>query len=218
VTQPQQDGNIATKLLLVEGNDDLRFFHAMYQSLGISDVTVSSYNGKRNLGNDLSERVRSPGFQTVSSVGIVRDADESSHSAFDSVVGALRRVNLPIPDAPAIPIERNGLHVSVLIIPPEEKTGELENVCLGSIEGTPDMLCVESYFDCLSNVEPPIATNQIAKARLHSYLAPGPIRITQDGELARRQPALRLGEAAEAGVWDWSSPAFERVADFLRNL
>ena len=207
MTLPQQNGTIATRLLLVEGNDDLRFFQAMAKYLGKIDIAVCSYNGKSNLGNDLSDRVRSPEFQAVSSLGIVRDADESSHSAFDSVVGALRRVNLPIPDAPAIPIERNGLRVSVLIIPPEEETGELENVCLGSIEGTPDMLCVESYFDCLSNVEPPIAANRMAKARLHSYLAPGPIRITQDGitqdgELARRQPALRLGEAAEAGVWD----------------
>ena len=170
MTQPKQHDSIATKLLLVEGNDDLRFFQAMYQSLGISDVTVSSYNGKRNLGNDLSERVRSPGFQTVSGVGIVRDADESSHSAFDSVVGALRRVNLPIPDAPAIPIERDGLRISVLILPPDDDCGELENVCLGSIEGSGEMECVESYITCLRNLEPSIAANHMAKARLHSYL------------------------------------------------
>lgn len=78
--------------------------------------------------------------------------------------------------------------------------------------------CVESYFDCLSNVEPSIASNHLAKARLHSYLAIGPIRTTQDGNIVRRRPALRLGEAAEAGVWDWSSLVFEKIADFLRNL
>ena len=48
MTLPQQNGAIATKLLLVEGNDDLRFFNAMLQHLetteGIADE--SSFNGK----------------------------------------------------------------------------------------------------------------------------------------------------------------------------
>ena len=218
MTQPQPDGSIATKLLLVEGNDDLRFFRAMLGSRGIADVTVSSYNGKANLGNDLSARIRESEFHAVSSLGVVRDADDNSQSAFDSVVGSLQRAKLPTPDAANVPIERNGLRISVLILPPDDDCGELENVCLSSVEGIPDMQCVESYFDCLSNVEPSIAANHMAKARLNSYLAIGPVHTTNDGSITRRRPALRLGEAAEAGVWDWSSPAFERVADFLRDL
>lgn len=218
MTLSQQNGTIATRLLLVEGNDDLRFFRALSRSIGTNDVVVDTYNGKPNLGNDLSDRVRSPVFQAVSSLGIVRDADDSSQAAFDSVIGSLRRVNLPTPDAPAAPVEQDGLRVSVLILPPGAEQGELENVCLSSIEGAPDLQCVESYFDCPSRVEPSISTNHIAKARVHSYLAIGPVRTTQEGNITRRQPALRLGEAAEAGVWDWTSPAFERVANFLQNL
>ena len=218
MTLPQQNGAIATKLLLVEGNDDLRFFKALSQAIGIDDVIVGSYNGKPNLRNDLSDRVRSPGFHAVSSLGIVRDADDSSQAAFDSVIGSLRRVNLPTPDAPAMPIEQDGLRVSILILPPDAEQGELENVCLSSIAGTPDLQCVESYFDCLSKVEPSISANHIAKARLHSYLAIGSVYTTDDGNITRRRPALRLGEAAEAGVWDWSSTAFQQIEDFLRNL
>ena len=218
MTLPQQIGTIATKLVLVEGNDDLRFFRALSRSIGTDDIVIDTYNGKSKLGNDLSDRVRSPGFQAVSSPGIVRDADDSSQAAFDSVIGSLRRVNLPTPDAPAMPIEQDGLRVSILILPPDAEQGELENVCLSSIEGTPDLQCVESYFDCLSKVEPSISANHIAKARLHSYLSIGPVHTTDDDNITRRRPALRLGEAAEAGVWDWTSPAFERVANFLQNL
>ena len=191
---------------------------AMLGSLGITDVTMSIYNGKANLGNDLSARIRESEFQAVSSLGIVRDADDSSQSAFHSVVGSLQRANLPTPNAPTIPMERDGLRISVLILPPGDDCGELENVCLSSVAGITDMQCVESYFDCLSNVEPSIAANHMAKARLHSYLAIGPVHTTDDDHITRRRPALRLGEAAEAGVWNWSSPAFEKVADFLRNL
>lgn len=215
---PEQSGGIATKLLLVEGSDDRRFFRAFSRGLGIADIEVGNFNGKSNLGNDLSARVRSPEFHTVSSLGIVRDADESSQSAFDSVIGSLRRAELPTPDGPIIPIEHDGMRISVLILPPEDEQGELENVCLSSIEGVSDMRCLESYFDCLSIVEPSITANHMSKARLHSYLAIGPVHTSSDGNMTRRRPALRLGEAAEAGVWDWSSPAFDKVAEFLRNL
>ena len=211
-------GPVSSKLLLVEGNDDRRFFGAMREHLGVTGIEIDSYNGKDKLRNDLAERVRNPDFQTVASLGIVRDADNSSQSAFESVRGSLRRADLPVPDAPATPIERDGLRVSVLILPPDDDKGELENVCLNSIESAADLQCVETYFDCLSKVEPLISANHLAKARLHSYLAAGPVYATQGNESARRRPGLRLGEAAEAGVWDWSSPAFDRVVEFLRNL
>ena len=211
-------GSTQRRLLLVEGNDDLRFFGAMSEHLAISGIEISSYHGKDKLRNDLSDRVRNPDFPTVSSLGIVRDADESSQSAFDSIIGSLRRVGLPTPDAPVVPKESDGLRVSVLIIPPNETRGELENVCLSSIEGTLDWQCVESYLDCLSMSEPPVQENNKAKVRLHSYLAAGPIHATDDGNISRRRPALRLGEAAEAGVWDWTSPAFEQLSNFLRDL
>ena len=206
------------KLLLVEGNDDLRFFGAMSKHLVLNSIEISSYNAKANLRNDLAERVRNPDFQTVTSLGIVRDADESAQSAFDSVIGSLRRAGLPTPDAPVVPIESDGLQVSVLILPPNETRGELEDVCLSSMEGTLDLQCVESYLDCLSKSGPPVYENNKAKVRLHSYLAAGPVRATQSRQPARRQPGLRLGEAAEAGVWNWSSPAFERLSEFLRDL
>ena len=222
MTPPQRNGSTITKLLLVEGNDDLRFFRALSRSIGTNDVAVDSYNGKSNLRNDLAERVRNPGFQTVTSLGIVRDADNNSQSAFDSVIGSLRIVNLPAPDTPTIPIERDGLRVSVLIVPPNDEQGELENVCLNSIEGTPDLECVEGYLACISNAGPPIAGNRLAKAKVHAYLSGGPLPKFLTGapneSTGRRQPGLRLGESADRRVWDWASPAFTPLIGFLRNL
>ena len=124
------------KLLLVEGNDDLRFFGAMSKHLAINGIEISSYNGKDNLRNDLAERVRNPDFPSVTSLGIVRDADNSSQSAFDSVAGSLRRAGMPTPYGPMAPIERGGLRISVLILPPDDEEGELENVCLRSVAGS----------------------------------------------------------------------------------
>ena len=194
----------------------------MSEHLAINDIEIDSYNGKPNLRNDLAERVRNPDFQTVTSLGIVRDADENSQSAFESVISSLRRAGLPTPDERATPTEQDGLRISVLILPPEDDTGELENVCLSSIEGTPDLECVESYLTCISNAGTPIADNRLAKAKIHAYLAGCPTPLFFTGEpnesTGRRQPGLRLGEAADRRVWDWSSPAFAPLIGFLRNL
>ena len=54
-----------------------------------------------------------------------------------------------------------------------------------------------------------MADHGLAKTKVHTYLAVG-----IDG----KDPGLRLGEAAEAGVWDWNSPAFAQITDFLSKL
>ena len=132
-SQPMAAGS--EKLLLVEGTDDRRLFGALAGHLGINGIAIESYNGKPNLGNDLADRVRSPNFRAYSSIGIVRDADDNARSAFDSVIGSLRRANLPTRrSAPVAAATQHGLRVAVLIIPPGEDSGELENLCLRSIE------------------------------------------------------------------------------------
>lgn len=213
---------ILTKLLLVEGNDDKRFFEALTRHLGETGITVEIYGGKVNLGNRLVNLAGRLNTLVDPSIGIVRDADESAASAFDSVIGSLRRAGLPTPNEPATPTEGDGLRVSVLILPPNESTGELEDVCLGSIEGTPDLECVESYLACIRNAGPPIADNRRAKAKIHAYLAGGPLPQFFTGasheSTGRRQPGLRLGEAADSRVWNWSSPAFAPLIGFVRNL
>ena len=213
---------ISMKLLLVEGNDDKRFFESLTRHLGETGITVEIYGGKPNLGNRLVNLAGRLNALVNPSVGIVRDADGSSASAFDSVIGSLQRAGLPTPDAPITPVEQDDLQISVLILPPEDDTGELEDVCLSSIEGTPDLECVESYLACISNAGPPIADNRIAKAKIHAYLAGGPLPQFSTGDpnesTGRRQPGLRLGEAADRRVWDWTSPAFAPLISFLRNL
>lgn len=201
----------ASKQLLVEGNDDQRFFNAMCRHFGLGGIEIISYRGKPNLGNKLWDLVKHPDFQLIPSIGIVRDADNNARSAYDSVAGSLRRAGLPIPNAPLIPAERDGLRISILILPPAAARGELEDVCLEAIADSPDLQCVDSYLNCLNQLNPPIAANRTAKARLHAYLAAKPAYIG-------RQPALRLGEAADAGVWNWAAPPFQQITDFLRNL
>jgi hypothetical protein len=134
-----------------------------------------------------------------------------------SVQQALTNAGLPAPSRVWEPKEKDGLTVSIAILPDGFSNGDLESLCLSSIE--PAMLrCVDDYIDCLQNTGPQIAAHRLAKARVFTYLAAGTIRTTENNETSRRRPGLRLGEAAESGVWDWSSAAFVQVAEFLRKL
>jgi hypothetical protein len=63
------------KLLLGEGIEEVRFFHALLLRLGISDVQVESYNGKDHLASYLKSLPKIPGFDALVSLGVTRDAD-----------------------------------------------------------------------------------------------------------------------------------------------
>ncbi len=83
----------------------------------------------------------------------------------------------------------------------------MEDVCLNSVADDPVMECVEQYFACVgqTNIQGPRQVWR-SKARVHAFLA------------SRDRPDLRLGEAAERGIWRFDSEAFRPLIDLLRML
>ncbi len=73
-----------SKLLLVEGPDDLSFFDALLRHLNRQDIDVRSYGGKDNLRPFLKGLPAFPGFVNVVSLGITRDADDYADRTFGS--------------------------------------------------------------------------------------------------------------------------------------
>lgn len=210
-------------VLLVEGIDDARFFEAFLKWLGKDDaIQIAQVGGKNKFGRFLTGTLkRAENFYRLRRLGLIRDADESAQSAFNGLRGALTGADLPAP-AQAWEIRQDGeLHVGVAILPDMDSCWNLEALCLRSLEGE-EPSCIDAYIDCVTHTGPPIANEQLAKARLYTYLAAGPVPkkgSDQTGELsARENPGLRLGESAEAGVWDWDSPAFEQIKNWLYNL
>jgi hypothetical protein len=92
-----------------------------------------------------------------------------------------------------------------MILPDAQSPGALEDVCLRAIEGTPALLCVHQYFDCLRQQGLPLPRS-MSKANVLVYLA------------SQLEPDKRLGESAQAGCWNWDHPAFNSSRDFLRNF
>ena len=193
--------------LLVEGNDQRNFFTAMIDHLQLENIQVQNFGGVRELRNFLSDLAKSEEFpDIVRSLGIVRDAETSAPSAFQSVQDSLRNVGLPIPARPAESVGDSPT-VSVLILPDDKTPGMLESLLCQTFEGTPVDDCIESFFECVqtaTNVE----LRRPEKARAHAYLA------------TQRDPHVSVGVAAmsDHGYWNMDHPALNVVRQFLCSL
>ena len=193
------------KMLLVEGESDRRFFETLLGRLFSTEtIQVERYGGKFALREFLRLLQISPDYPMVDSIGVTRDADESSASAFQSVRSLLMSAGLDAPDEPMV-ATRGRPRVSVFILPNCESAGMLETLCLSAVQDDPAMPCVEQYLRCLEDSAgmPPKHPD---KARAHAFLA------------SRSKPELRVGEAAEAGHWQLNSPVFDPLKSFLLAL
>lgn len=197
-------------LLLVEGNDEVRFFNAFLNFLNIRPIQITSVYGKDNFAPFLRNSVIvSRNFLQLKKLILVRDADDDAQAAFQSLGSALTGAGLPVPHDPFLNWATGYPFVSIAILPDGNSRGTLEDLCLRSIqdndENSAALNCVEQYLIC-RGLSPGAESGWDSKARLHSYLAVG------------NRPGLRLGEAADAGVWDWGSPALRPLASFLGQL
>ena len=195
------------KLLLVEGIDEVRLFGALAKDIGVEGVQIRAYQGKNNLRRFLGVLPQVPGYSDLESIAVARDADESGDSAAQSVRDALAAANFPVPNSPLESAVDGRIAVRYLIIPPNGESGALEDVCLASVAEDPAMACVDGYFDCIeqSALDGP-RTARMSKAKVHAFLS------------SRENPALRLGEAAERGVWRFDAPSFGALKDILRMM
>ena len=118
---------ILPKLLLVEGESDRRFFRTLLGKLFSTEtIQVEPYGGRSGLKRFLRLLQISPDYPTVDSIGVTRDADESSTSAFHSVRDLLTSAGLDAPTEPNMPT-RGKPRVSVFILPRLQDSGDVGN-------------------------------------------------------------------------------------------
>ncbi len=214
VAPPRRPANFRieqSRLLLVEGNDDAQFFRRIIERRQSEGTQIIDFGGKDKLGEFLTSVLvpRVKATDIVRIIGVVRDADEYPDRAFQSVSDSLRRAGLPVPNSPATPANGSldGAEIQILmhIMPDNVSTGDLETLCLTAVRDTVAMTCVDGYIECLQTRGQTVQHER--KARLHAYLASHP-----------GDPTLQPGQAIDAGIIPWDSPAFEAVHRFLDVL
>jgi len=193
------------RLLIVEGEDDNRFFNSLLSSMGIDNIQVLPIGGKIKIRENLALIKKDARSHVLESIGIIRDADDDPNSAFQSVCDSLKINGFSVPRSEN-EFTTEKPRVGVMILPGNNSKGALEDLCLMSEKDNPIMLCVEQYFDCLKMKQGKVPSS-LGKAKIHVFLA---------SKIA--DPTKRLGESAEAGYWDWNNERFSTLKEFLNGI
>ena len=202
---PRMEGITQPKLLLVEGRDVSGFFAALFKHSKISNVQIQDFGGVKELKPFLGVLTNASGFESVQSVGIVRDAEQNASAAFESVRNALKSASLDGPDQVG-EITEGKPRTGIYLLPDlGANSGMLEDLCLNMLETDAAMPCVEQYFQCLSSqgIQPP---DNFAKAKITTFLASKP-KLKQ-----------RVGYAMNQDYWDWDHPCLDPLKEFLKAL
>lgn len=203
----------AQKLLLVEGKDEINFFTALFKELRINDVQVIESKGKDKFDGELELIINDRDFENVTSIGIVRDADNSHEDAFRSVCSSLRKFNLPVPREHRVFIKSGKIQTGVFIAPGFTSNGMLESLILESLADHPVKIASAEYINTLRRTLAPENAECIYKfprnehkAHMHAFLA----------GMEKFLPSA--GMAAIKGYFDLSSGVFNDIKEFLRQI
>ncbi len=97
----------APRVLLVEGNDEDRFFSSLIEKTDLEDIQIIPTGGVQKFQRRLPILKKTPEYNAVQSVGIVRDADNSFTAAFQSICEILQNNGFSPPSEPINPTGDN---------------------------------------------------------------------------------------------------------------
>ena len=205
-------------LLLVEGQDEVRFFGALLGHMSIDSFQIRDLAGKDHLPKEFPAVYLD--LDRVRAYAIVRDAEGSLENTFKSIAGVLKKHGEPCPrrNKSFATKAGNPRKVGVFVLPGDADQGMLEDLFLCTVEDHPAMPCVRAFMDCIGKALPrkPLKT---AVAESRSYYPKNPSKATALAFLAAMHEEVhRVGEAAEQHCWDLDHPRLRALRDFLREM
>lgn len=206
----EQESIHKPKLLLVEGREDLAVFQGLCDHWGLEDIQIMEMEGIKNLGARLDVLVRDPGFRTLRTLAVARDADDDAQRAFQSVRDALSKCP---PLKTALPAKAGASvgdrpATAVFIVPDNTSLGNLETMLNETKAGDPIDACIDEFFACLGREAGiKLSGGRLDKARAHARIA------------ASSNPARSVGHSLRAsGMWDLDHEALTPAKTFLSGL
>ena len=202
----------ATKLLVVEGNHERDFFTSWWNSKNMTGFQVLPIGGKTKLLVNLKQLKKQSAFRQVTSLVIIRDADDDPAGAFQSVCAALTDNELLAPQHPWQFTEAGLPRTAVVLLPQMGQIGALEELLLQTVQTDPmsveaDRL-IQIAVDTLTvpsqRIPPPL--HKRGKARVHAFLS------------TFEEPDRDQGKAALAGVWDFNHPALQPLLEIISQM
>ncbi len=217
--QPEWQPSVISKpsVLFVEGKDEVGFLAKLLKAMGLDEmVQLLDVGGKEAFAKHVQLQVNSNGFEPVTRLGIIRDADESVVNTFESIKTTLQQCKTPKGESLAVPSRPNEfvgdtLKVGIFIMPDNCQNGALEDLCLNIIKDVHrgNLPCVNDFVNCL-NPPPP---HKIGKVKVQALLAS---IYEHDGKADRI--ITHVGTAAERGYWDFESESLSALKQYLENF
>jgi hypothetical protein len=202
-----------SKLLLAEGADAANFFHYACRAFGVNDIKVLDFGGVSDLTAYLKMLQLLPGYEQVTTIAIVRDAEKDPLSAVRNIKQSLAQASLPVPNEPYEFIS-GYRRVAFMILPGFEQfqdvyqtllPGTLEDLLLNIAQDKSTFGCVDAYIECLRSKRMKIT--KLHKIKLHTYLSG-----------MENYCGLKIGEASKVGAWDWNHINLEKIKAIITTM
>ena len=198
------------KLLLVEGKDEEAFFKIFLERKRIDGIQIMSSGGKHQFQTLFPRIKKAPGFDEISSLAVIHDADMDAYKAFQSICSVLNNNDIKSPEKISSFVSSSS-RVGVFIIPDGKNKGNLESLCLSTVESEDVIKCIDSFMTCIE--QKPNLNNSnynfpknIYKARCRAFLS------------AMEKDTPSLGIAAQRDYWDFNSEKLNPLLNFLKQL
>lgn len=190
-----------SSILIVEGKDEVNFFSAFFSIKEKAEIQVIDFEGKNNFPSKIKTLPLIPGFDLVTKIGFIRDADNNNPiSAFDSIRNALTKAKLPVPSTLSSFTSSNP-SIGIFIMPDNKNHGMLEDLCLKSLDDQPVKICIDAFIGCANP-----GLNDEPKAKVLCYLS-------------TRKPLVNsLGLGALNSHWNFNSLIFSNLKSFINNF
>lgn len=208
----------ARHLILCEGRDAEEMLIAYLNSEELkeepafsNDFQVMDFGGNEDLARFLALLQKMEGYDRVSSLLIVRDAERDADTAIREIRGVLCRQGLAAPEGPHR-WQGDMPKVGYLLFPTcaaESIPGTLEDLCLSILaEADRDELLgdIQRFIDQLSADRGRTFPREF-KTKLHTYFS-----------ITDAYVSLKMGESARVGAFDWASEQLRPLRDFLTEL
>lgn len=202
-------------LIMCEGEDELRFLISFLNCSEVedypffaNDVQVINFGGNEELPLKLNVLKITPGFEQVKSLLILRDAEKDAQVAIRQIQNGLTKAGLPTPSEPG-KWEGKNLKTGFLLFPTCDTSvheGTLEDLCLS-------ILKEDASFEILTEIDTFLKLLEERhqrefrhefKAKLHTYFS-----------ITDKFVGMKIGEAANAGAFDWNSVKLNSLKTFL---
>jgi len=197
-----------SKIVLCEGSFDQAILESLIRLNRRDDIAVEVYGGKNKIKEFMRTFRGRSDYDEITTLAVTRDADENEKDAFKSVRDMLERAEFEeLPAFPNLPAKNGEFSGEApktgILIVGHEGRGEIEDLCLASIQDRPGFPCVDDYAKCRQQAG---FSELGAEARAWVWLVSHPkFKFSMRG-------------VGKKEYWDWDHPAFGPLTEFLRAM